>query len=176
MRFIETPLKGAFVVELEPRSDERGFFARAFCREEFLAHGLNPAVMQCNVSFNPVRGTLRGMHYQIAPAQESKLVRCTRGAIFDAMVDLRPESPTYLRWFGIELTAVGHTMIYVPEGFAHGYLSLVDDTEVFYQVSEFYRPDHERGARWNDPSFGIKWPFEPIVISNKDRSHPDFQR
>ena len=174
MKFCETPLKGAYIVEIEPRADDRGFFARSFCRQEFEAQGLNPAVAQCNISFNPKAGTLRGMHYQAEPFREVKLVRCTIGAIYDAVIDLRSGSATYRRWFGVELTADNRRALYVPEGFAHGYLTLTDNTEVFYQVSEFYSPGHERGIRWNDPAFGIKWPKDPIVISPKDASHPDF--
>jgi len=175
MKFIKTGLEGAFVIELEPASDERGFFARAFCVREFEEHGLNIRVVQCNLSFNPKQGTMRGLHYQVQPAAEVKLVRCTRGAVFDVIVDVRPGSTTYLKWFGVELTSDSRTMIYVPEGYAHGYLSLVDNSEVFYQVSDFYSPGHERGARWNDPTFAIRWPAEPKVISIKDRTYPDFK-
>ena len=174
MKFCETPLKGAYIVEIDPRADNRGFFARSFCRQEFEAQGLNPAVAQCNISFNPKAGTLRGMHYQAEPFREVKLVRCTTGAIYDAVIDLRSGSATYRRWFGVELTADNRRALYVPEGFAHGYLTLTGNTEVFYQVSEFYSPGHERGIRWNDPAFGIKWPKDPLVISPKDASHPDF--
>ena len=174
MKFCETPLKGAYIVEIDPRADYRGFFARSFCRQEFEAQGLNPAVAQCNISFNPKAGTLRGMHYQAEPFREVKLVRCTAGAIYDAVIDLRSGSATYRRWFGVELTADNRRALYVPEGFAHGYLTLTGNTEVFYQVSEVYSPGHERGIRWNDPAFGIKWPKTPVVISPKDASHPDF--
>ncbi len=174
MKFCETPLKGAYIVEIEPRADDRGFFARSFCRQEFEAQGLNPAVAQCNISFNPKAGTLRGMHYQAEPFREVKLVRCTIGAIYDAVIDLRSGSATFRRWFGVELTADNRRALYVPEGLAHGYLTLTGNTEVFYQVSELYSPEHERGIRWNDPAFGIKWPRDPIVISPKDASHPDF--
>jgi dTDP-4-dehydrorhamnose 3,5-epimerase len=174
MRFEATALEGAYIIEIEPRVDERGFFARAFCRGEFEARGLNPAVAQCNISFNASARTLRGMHYQAEPFREVKVVRCTRGAIYDAVIDLRPDSATYRRWFGVELTADNRKALYVPEGFAHGYLTLTENTEVFYQVSEFYNPGHERSIRWNDPAFGIKWPVEPLVISPKDAGHPDF--
>jgi dTDP-4-dehydrorhamnose 3,5-epimerase len=174
MKFRETPLKGLYIVEIDPRADNRGFFARSFCRQEFEAQGLNPAIAQCNISFNPKAGTLRGMHYQAEPFREVKLVRCITGAIFDAVIDLRPGSATYRRWFGLELTADNRRALYVPEGFAHGQLTLTDNTEVFYQVSEFYSPGHERGIRWNDPAFGINWPKDPIVISPKDASYPDF--
>jgi dTDP-4-dehydrorhamnose 3,5-epimerase len=174
MRFQATALEGAYLIEIEPRADERGFFARSFCRHEFEAHGLNPAVAQCNISFNVSARTLRGMHYQAEPFREVKVVRCTNGAIYDAVIDLRPDSATYRRWFGAELTADNRKALYVPEGFAHGYLTLTENTEVFYQVSEFYSPGHECGIRWNDPAFGIKWPTAPLVISPKDASHPDF--
>jgi dTDP-4-dehydrorhamnose 3,5-epimerase len=174
MRFQATALEGAYLIEIEPRADERGFFARSFCRHEFEAHGLNPAVAQCNISFNASARTLRGMHYQAEPFREVKVVRCTNGAIYDAVIDLRPDSATYRRWFGAELTADNRKALYVPEGFAHGYLTLTENTEVFYQVSEFYSPGHECGIRWNDPAFGIKWPTAPLVISPKDASHPDF--
>jgi dTDP-4-dehydrorhamnose 3,5-epimerase len=174
MIFQETPLKGAFVIDLQRLDDSRGFFARAFCQHEFDAHGLEPMIAQCNVSFNSRKGTLRGMHYQVEPFQEVKLVRCSAGAIYDVIVDLRPDSATYKLWFGVELAAQSGRMIYVPKGFAHGYLTLVDESEVFYQASEFYSKEYERGARWNDSAFGIAWPFRPVVISEKDRNHPDF--
>lgn len=176
MKFIETPLAGAFAIRPERRSDERGFFARVFCRDEFAAHGLDFYVTQCNISFNPTKATLRGMHYQAAPHQEVKLVRCTTGAIFDVIVDLRADSRSFRRWFGIELSAENRDMLYVPKGFAHGYLTLTAASEVFYQVSEFYRPEYERGARWDDPEFGIKWPLRPELISDKDRDHPLWSR
>ncbi len=174
MKFEETKLSGAFVIELQRMEDRRGFFARAFCRREFAAHGLNPAVAQCNTSFNRAAGTLRGMHYQTDPFPEVKLVRCIRGAIHDVIIDLRPASPTYRAWAGFDLSAENHRTLYVPEGFAHGYLTLADDTVVFYQVSEFYNPGHERGIRWNDPAFAIHWPLTPRIVSPKDASHPDF--
>jgi len=174
MIFLETTLKGAFTIELQRIEDSRGFFARAFCKREFEQRGLNPAVVQCNVSFNPQKGTLRGMHYQQEPFREVKVVRCIAGAIFDAIVDLRPDSSTYREWSWVELSAQNGRSLYVPEGFAHGYLTLTENTEVFYQVSEFYSPGHERGIRWNDPAFRIQWPIEPLIISPKDASHPDF--
>ena len=174
MIFSESTLRGAHVIELEPNRDDRGFFARSFCAEEFLARGLNPNVAQCNISWNPARSTMRGMHYQVAPAQEAKLVRCTAGAIFDVIVDLRPGSPTQLQWIGVELTAGNHRMLFVPEGFAHGFLTLEDSTEVCYQMSEFHVADTARGFRWDDPRFGIRWPLEPAVISERDRSWQDF--
>ncbi len=174
MIFHETDIPGAWVIDLEQRADSRGFFARAFCAREFEAHGISPAVVQCNLSYNEVRGTLRGMHYQLAPQAEAKVVRCTAGAIFDVIVDVRPASGAYCRWYGVELTASNRRMLYVPEGCAHGYLTLVDGTEVFYQVSAYHAPEAERGVRWNDSAFGIRWPLEPSVISERDRAHPDF--
>ena len=176
MRFTETPLAGAFLLEIEPREDDRGFFARTFCRREFEAHGLNPAVAQANTSFNRARGTLRGMHYQLPPAAESKLVRCTSGAVHDVIVDLRPESPTYLRHYGVELTAENRRQLYVPELFAHGYLTLTDGAEVVYQVGEFYTPGAERGIRWDDLALGIAWPIPVSVVSDKDAAWPPFPR
>jgi len=162
------------VIEVERLTDERGFFARAWCQREFAEHGLNPRLVQCNISYNPRRGTLRGMHYQAVPHSEAKLVRCTRGAIYDVIVDLRSDSPSYLRHFGVDLTAEGREMLYVPEGVAHGFLTLEDETEVFYQMSEFYAPEAARGVRWNDPAFGIRWPIEVAVISPRDAAYPDF--
>jgi dTDP-4-dehydrorhamnose 3,5-epimerase len=176
MRFIETPLRGAFIIELEPHRDQRGFFARTFCSEEFITHGLNPRVVQCNWSFNYEKGTLRGMHYQTHPAPEAKLVRCVQGAIYDVLVDMRPDSPTYLRHFGVELSAENRRSLYVPEMFAVGYQSLTDSTEVAYQISEFYTPSTERGFRYNDPAFGIEWPLPVTVISEKDAAWPLFDR
>lgn len=172
--FTQTPLAGAFVVEPEPVRDERGFFARAWCQREFEVQGLASRWAQCNLSFNTKTGTLRGMHYQTAPHAEAKLIRCTRGAIHDVIVDLRPESPTFKQHFGTVLTSENRRMLYAPEGFAHGFLTLEDDTEVFYQMSAFYEPSFARGVRWNDPSFGIRWPGEVRVISEKDRNYPDF--
>ena len=174
MIFHETDIPGAWAIDLEQRADSRGFFARAFCSREFEAHGINPAVVQCNVSYNHLRGTLRGMHYQLAPQAEAKVVRCTAGAIFDVIVDLRPASAAYCRWYGVELTAANRRILYVPEGCAHGYLTLVDGTEVFYQVSAHHASEAERGVRWNDGAFSIRWPLEPCVISERDRAHPDF--
>ena len=174
MKLIETELKGAFIIAPDLLEDERGFFARTFCRREFEEHGLNSALVQCNMSFNKKKGTLRGMHYQIAPQAEVKLVRCTRGAIHDVIIDLRPESPTFKQWLAAELSSENHRMLYVPEGFAHGYLALEDRTEVIYQVSAFYHPQSERGIRWNDPAFGIEWPLAIAVISIKDLSHGDW--
>ena len=177
MIFTPTELEGAYVIDLDPREDERGFFARAWSRDLFAERGLSTEVVQCNVSFNHRAGTLRGMHFQAEPHAEVKLVRCTRGAIYDVIVDLRASSPTRTRWIGVELTAENRRMLYVPEGFAHGYQTLVDDTETFYQVSAYYAPQAEGGVRWDDPAFGIEWPDpdEPLM-SDKDRSWPDYPR
>jgi dTDP-4-dehydrorhamnose 3,5-epimerase len=174
MRFIKTRLKGAFIIESDLIEDERGFFARVFCRQEFEEHGLNPDLVQCNISFNKTKGTLRGMHYQIAPHAEVKLIRCTAGAIYDVIIDLRPESPTFKQWFSAELSQKNHQLLYIPEGFAHGYQTLEPETEVFYQVSAFYHQPSERGVRWNDPAFGIEWPLPTAVVSKKDQSYPDW--
>lgn len=174
MIFVETALKGAFVIEPERREDERGFFARSWCQREFETHGLNARLAQCNVSFSKRRGTLRGMHYQAAPYREAKLIRCTRGAIHDVIIDLRTDSPTFKRHVVVVLEPESRRMVYVPEGFAHGFQTLEDGTEVFYQLSEFYAPDHARGVRWNDPAFGIRWPDDERTISERDRSYPDF--
>ena len=174
MIFTKAELEGAFIIEIEKLEDARGFFARAWCQKEFESHGLNPRFVQANISYSKMRGTLRGMHYQEAPYAEAKLVRCTRGAIYDVIIDLRQGSPSYGRWMGLQLTANNYRMLYVPEGFAHGFQTLEDDTEVFYQVSQFYSPQYERGVRYDDPSFAIKWPLEVRVISEKDKSWPDF--
>jgi dTDP-4-dehydrorhamnose 3,5-epimerase len=170
MIFSETKLKGAFIIDLEIREDHRGFFARTFCAKEFEDHGLKPVVAQCNLSFNYKAGTLRGMHYQTPPAAETKLIRCTRGAIYDVIIDLRPESPTYMQHVGVELTEENRRALYVPEMFAHGYQTLTDGAEVVYQVGEFYTPGYERGIRYDDPAFGIQWPVPVSVISEKDAS------
>lgn len=175
MLFTETVLKGAWVIDLERREDERGFFARTFCAHEFSEHGLQPVVAQSNLSFNHRTGTLRGMHYQVAPAEEAKLVRCTNGAIYDVIIDMRPESPTYLQHFGVDLSSDNRRALYVPEKFAHGYQTLLDDSEVTYQVSEFYAPGHEQGLPHDDPAFEIQWPLPVSVISEKDRSWPTFR-
>jgi dTDP-4-dehydrorhamnose 3,5-epimerase len=169
MIFTETKLKGAFVIDLERREDSRGFFARAFCQHEFEAHGLQPVIAQANVAFNYVKGTLRGMHFQFPPAAETKLVRATRGAILDIIVDLRPESPTYLGHVAVELDEDNHRALYVPERFAHGYQVLADRTETSYQVGEFYAPAHESGLRHDDPRLGLAWPLPVTVISDKDQ-------
>jgi dTDP-4-dehydrorhamnose 3,5-epimerase len=175
MRFITTELAGAYAIEIERLEDERGFFARSFCRDEFLAHGLSPIFVQCNISFNVRKGTLRGMHYQEKPQEEAKLVRCTRGAIYDVVVDLRRGSPTFRRWASFELTADNRRMLYVVPGLAHGFQTLHDDSEVFYQMSEMYRPSLERGVRWNDPAFAIRWPLPDPLLSRRDASYPDFE-
>jgi dTDP-4-dehydrorhamnose 3,5-epimerase len=172
--FIPTKVAGALVIDLERREDERGFFARSFCQREFEEHRLDPCVSQCNVSFNSRRGTLRGMHWQAAPHGEAKLVRVTRGAAWDVLVDLRPGSPSYGEWFGVELTAETRRALYIPDGLAHGFQTLVADTEVFYQMSRAYVPDAQRGARWNDPAFGIAWPIDPPFMSERDANYPDF--
>lgn len=174
MIFSPLRLDGACLVELEVREDERGFFARSWCAEEFRAHGLNPLLMQCNVAFNRRKGTLRGMHYSAAPFEEAKLVRCTAGALYDVIIDLRPGSPTYKQHVGEVLTAQNHRAMYVPEGFAHGFQTLEDNTEVFYQMSRAYSADHARGVRYNDPAFGIEWKSDVSVIIERDRNYPDF--
>lgn len=175
MIFTETKLKGAFILDLELRADDRGAFARTFCMKEFEAHGLKPTVAQCNLSFNYKAGTLRGMHYQTPPAAETKLVRCTKGAIYDVIIDMRPGSPTYMQHIGVELTADNRRALYVPEMFAHGYQALTDGAEVVYQVGEFYTPGYERGIRYDDPAFGIEWPMPVTVISEKDAAWPAFE-
>mgnify|MGYP000452538110 CR=1 FL=1 len=172
MIFTETKLSGAFVLELEQRSDERGFFARTFCQNEFRARGMNPAIAQCNVSYNAKKGTLRGMHFQVAPKKEAKLVRVTRGAILDVIVDLRPDSKTFRQWTSIELSADNRKALYIPNDFAHGFQTLGDDTEVLYQMSEFFAPDCARGLRWNDPVLGIVWPEGTRIIFAKDEEYP----
>jgi dTDP-4-dehydrorhamnose 3,5-epimerase len=174
--FTETKLQGAYLIEMERLPDERGFFARSWCRQEFTAQGLNAQLVQCSVSFNAKQGTLRGMHYQIKPYEEAKLVRCTQGAIYDVIVDLRQASATFGEQVGYTLTQDNHKMLYVPEGFAHGFLTLSDNTEVFYQMSEFYAPGAARGFRWDDPSVGIHWPEDIRIISERDRELPDFSR
>ncbi len=168
MEFKETKLKGAYIIDLELKQDHRGFFARTFCAQEFAAYNLKPAVAQCNLSFNYSKGTLRGMHYQLPPATETKFIRCTKGAIYDVIVDLRPGSETYLQHIGVELTEENRRALYVPEMFAHGYQALADETEVIYQVSEFYTPNTERGLRYDDPSLEIEWPLPISEISEKD--------
>jgi dTDP-4-dehydrorhamnose 3,5-epimerase len=169
MIFTETRLKGAFIVDLDRRTDERGFFARAFCQKEFRAHGLKPVIAQANIAKNQSKGTLRGMHFQYPPAAETKLVRCTRGAILDIIVDLRPESPTYLEHIAVELNDDNMTALYMPERFAHGYQALQDDTDTNYQFGEFYAPDMEGGLRYDEPRLGLQWPLPVTVVSAKDR-------
>jgi dTDP-4-dehydrorhamnose 3,5-epimerase len=174
MIFTETKLKGAYVIDINMFEDERGFFARSWCKREFEEHGLNPQLVQCNISFNARKGTLRGMHYQAKPYEEAKLIRCTMGSLYDFIVDIRPDSPSFKQHIGVVLTPSNHKMLYVPEGFAHGFLTLEDNTEVFYQMSEFFAPDHARGFRWNDPSFVIGLPADVQVISERDKNYPDF--
>lgn len=175
MKFVETKLQGVFEVQLEIKADERGFFARSWCTKEFEEHGLNSRLVQCNVSFNTSKGTLRGMHYQSAPFAETKLVRCTKGSLYDVVIDLRPESPTYKQWVGAVLSASNRSMLYIPAGCAHGFLTLEDETEIFYQMSEFYNAESARGARWDDPAFRIVWPGKVQIISERDRTYPNFQ-
>ncbi len=174
MRFVPLPLQGSLVIEPEPFEDERGFFARTFCREEFAAHGLNPDLAQCSLSFNKQKGTLRGMHYQKKPHEESKLIRCTMGAIYDVIIDLRSESETFKRWVAVELSAVNRKMLYVPEGFAHGFLTLLGETEVFYQMSALFHPECAAGVRWDDPTFAILWPGDVSIVSDRDCGYPNF--
>lgn len=175
MIFTETKLKGAYIIDVKRLEDERGFFGRSFCQSEFAAFGLNTNVVQANVSHNKKKGTLRGMHMQVLPYGETKLVRCTSGAIYDVIVDLRPDSPTFQQWIGVELTADNFRMLFVPEGFAHGFLTLEDNTDVTYQVTQFYTPIAERGFRWDDPAFAIHWPFPPTLVSPKDQAHSLFE-
>jgi dTDP-4-dehydrorhamnose 3,5-epimerase len=174
MIFHPTPLPGAYLIEQQRFTDERGFFARTWCQQEFAEQGLDANLVQCSVSFNTLRGTLRGMHYQLPPFAESKVVRCTQGAIYDVMLDLRPTSPTFCQWFGAELSAANGRTLYIPKGFAHGFQTLTDNTEIFYQMSEFYAPASAGGARWDDPHFQITWPTAITVISAKDQAYPDF--
>lgn len=174
MIFTETALKGAFLVEVKKLEDERGFFGRAWCEHEFSEAGINSTIRQINTSFTLHRGTIRGMHYQIDPFQEAKFIRCTKGRIFDVMIDLRPESQTFMKWIGHELSEDNYRMVFVPENFAHGFVTLEDNCEVYYPVTEFYTPGSERGIRYDDPAFGIQWPVDIEVVSEKDRNHPDF--
>jgi dTDP-4-dehydrorhamnose 3,5-epimerase len=176
MIFTETRLKGAYIVELEQRVDERGFFARFYCQDEYAKQGLDQNFVQINNSLSLKKGTLRGLHYQLAPKAETKVIRCLMGGLFDVILDLRIDSPTFGKYYGIELTEDNRRMLYVPKGFAHGFLTLADNTEALYLVSEFYAPDYERAIRWNDPQFQIDWPFEPLVISEKDKGNPLFDR
>jgi dTDP-4-dehydrorhamnose 3,5-epimerase len=175
VKFLETSIAGAFVIEMEPIEDDRGFFARSWCTREFAQRRLDPQLVQCSVSFNRKRGTLRGMHYQDAPHREAKLIRCTMGAVYDVIVDLRVESATFRCWYGADLSAVNRRATYCPEGVAHGFQTLTDNSEVFYQLSEFHHPESARGVRWDDPAFGIEWPPAERVISERDRNYPDFR-
>jgi dTDP-4-dehydrorhamnose 3,5-epimerase len=174
VKFTPASLAGAWVIEPERLEDERGYFARTFCRDEFLSRGLNPDIMQCNVSFNAKKSTLRGMHYQMSPHEEVKLVRCTRGSIFDVIIDIREGSPSVGKWFAVELSAVNGRMLYIPEGFAHGFQTLEVGSEVFYQMSEKYHPDSARGIRWNDPDIGIRWPLANPIVSQRDANFSIF--
>lgn len=174
MIFIETKLRGAFLIKLEKLEDERGFFARTWCERELSEHGLNSRLVECSVSYNRKRGTLRGMHYQVYPNEEVKIVHCVRGAIYDVIIDLRRDSPTYTQWFSVALNVENRLMLYVPEKFAHGFQTIEDNTDVFYQISEFYAPDQARSVRWNDPRFQIRWPDNNPTLSERDRLVPDF--
>lgn len=176
MKFKETSLKGAYIIDVELIEDDRGFFARSWCKEEFYKQNLNSKLIQCNISFNKLKGTLRGMHFQVKPYEEAKLVRCTRGAIYDVIIDLRKSSSTFLSWVGVELTADNRRSLYIPEGFAHGFQTLEDNSEVFYQMSEEYHPECARCIRWNDPEFNIKWPLDVSKISYKDKTIQFFSR
>jgi dTDP-4-dehydrorhamnose 3,5-epimerase len=174
MKFHAAPLRGAYTIELEKRGDDRGFFARFFCQREFEAAGIPMPIVQINNSLSAMAGTLRGMHYQLPPAAEIKVVRCIRGALYDVIIDLRPDSPTFAQWFGAELTAENRLMMYAPQGFAHGFITLTDDTEAFYLTNAFYAPQEERGIRFDDPRFAVVWPRAPVDVSPKDRDWPDF--
>lgn len=176
MKFITSRLKGAYLIELDCLDDERGFFARSFCQREFLEYGLNPKVVQCNISYNRKKGTLRGMHFQTNPYEETKIIRCTQGKIYDVIIDLRQKSSTYCLWESFELSAENRRMLYIPNGFAHGFQTLEDETEVFYQMSEFYHPECASGVRWNDSVFVIEWPIANPIISLKDQSYLDYCR
>ena len=174
MLFTETGLKDAYIIDIVRIEDNRGFFGRSWCQNEFEDHGLNPRLVQCSISFNAKRGTLRGMHFQIKPYQEAKLVRCTMGAAYDVVIDLRPASATYKNWFALELSAENRRALYIPEGFAHGFQTLADETEIFYQMSEFYHPEASGGIRWNDPTFSINWPIDMLIISERDNGYPNW--
>jgi len=175
MQLRETIISGAFLIEPERREDERGFFARTWCQREFEEHGLDTRLVQCSISYNRTAGTLRGMHFQREPYVEAKLVRCTAGAIHDVILDLRPSSPTCLSWISVELTAANRLALYVPAGLAHGFQTLVDDTEVYYQISEFYHPESADGVRWDDPAFRIRWPLANPILSPRDKQYPDYR-
>jgi len=176
MVFKETELNGSYIIELEPLEDERGFFARSFCQKEFKKYALHFDIVQCNMSYNRKKGTLRGMHYQEAPHQEAKIVSCIRGGVYDVIIDLREDSSTYCQWFASELTADSYKMLYIPEGFAHGFQTLEDSTVVLYQMSEFYHPECARGVRWDDSTFGIEWPLSNLIMSKKDMIYPVFRK
>ncbi len=175
MLFTETAVKGVFRIEPELREDERGFFARTWCRNEFAEHGLNGQLAQCSISFNKKKGTLRGLHYQAAPHKEAKLVRCTKGAIYDVALDLRPDSPTFLQHVAVALSGINRVMLYIPEGCAHGFQTLEQESEVLYQMSEMHCQECARGVRWNDPAFGIEWPPDERTMAARDREYPDFK-
>lgn len=175
MTFTKGDIAGSYVIDLQKHGDDRGFFARVFCQDEFADHGLPRDMVQMNLSYSAMKGTVRGLHYQVAPHEEAKYIRCTRGAVYDVTVDVRPSSPTFKQWMGVELTQENYRMVYVPEGCAHGYLTLVDDSEVNYQVSAFYAPEAERGLRYDDPAIAIEWPTDVRVVSEKDRSWPAFE-
>ncbi len=175
MIFTETKLKGAFIIDIKKLEDERGYFGRAWCKDEFDLHGLNSNAVQANVAYNQQAGTLRGMHYQTYPFTETKTVRCTAGSIYDVIIDLRPGSATYTQWIGVILTGKNLKMLYVPDGFAHGYITLEDETSVHYMVTEYYTPNAEAGVRYDDPAFAIQWPIVPTLISDKDLAHPAFE-
>ncbi len=175
MIFVDTDLSGVFEIHIEPKADERGFFARTWCQNEFAERDLDPHFVQCSLSYNAKKGTLRGMHFQDAPQAETKLVRCSKGAIYDVVLDLRRDSETYRRWIGVALTADKRNALYIPKGCAHGFLTMEDDSEIFYQMSDFYHADSARGVRWDDPAFGIIWPGKVETISARDASYPDFE-
>jgi len=175
MKFTETPIRGAMIIELEKHEDHRGFFSRAFCKKEFEEHGLDHEIAQCNFSKSRKKGTLRGMHYQEAPHSEVKMVRCMSGSIYDVIVDTRKDSPSYMKWFGVELTEENYKMLYIPKGLAHGFQTLKEDSVIFYMVTEFYNKEAEGGVRWDDPAFNISWPLEVTEISDKDKSYPDYK-
>jgi len=174
VKFTPTYLSGVYIIKPKLLADERGFFARTFCQKEFESYGLNPNLVQCNISFNKKKGTLRGMHYQTKQHEEAKVVRCTMGAIYDVIIDIRSDSPTFKQWLVVELTVQNRKMLYIPEGFAHGFQTLADNTEVFYQMSEFYTPDYACGIRWDDPAFGIQWPPDNRIISQKDQQYKNY--
>jgi dTDP-4-dehydrorhamnose 3,5-epimerase len=175
LKFVPLPLAGAFVIEIDPIEDERGFFARTFCIDEFREHGLEPCIAQCSISFNKRKGTLRGLHYQAPPHQEAKIVRCIRGAIHDVIVDLRLDSATYRRWAAVDLTADNRRAVYVPKHFAHGFQTLADASDVHYEISERFVPEAGRGLRWNDPAFAIEWPIGDPIVSPRDAGYPDYR-